>query len=331
MSACSTSDSGRVEVWKVPSTPDDPSRGIAAGRRGRRSRRSAPTPARCRLFRPRHDRRDQRADPASRRADRADHHRRVSRPAGDRPAEASRPVRPAGRQAAGAGVARPAPGSAGTHASRRHGRDAAGRGGVPRGRARAARRRRARPSRSASSTASSAPRTRRPRARILAEEFPEAFACVSHEVAPEFREFERLSTAVVNAYLGPVMQGYIRRLGERLRGAGRARDAASDAIERRRDRLRRRRRGCRCAPSCPGPSTGVVGAQEVGRLAGYRRPDHLRHGRHLAPMSRCCRAANAGWPARRWCTAIRSRRRCWTSTRSAPAAARSPMSIAAAC
>src|SRR4051812_18127607 len=43
-------------------------------------------------------------------------------------------------------------------------------------------------------------------ARILAEEFPEAFASVSHRVAPEFREFERLSTTVVNAYLGPVMQ-----------------------------------------------------------------------------------------------------------------------------
>ena len=46
MSACSTRSTGRVEVWKVPSTPDDPSRGIAegveegiaAGRRRRRRR-----------------------------------------------------------------------------------------------------------------------------------------------------------------------------------------------------------------------------------------------------------------------------------------------------
>ena len=41
--------------------------------------------------------------------------------------------------------------------------------------------------------------------RIVAEEFPEAFVCASHEVAPEFREYERLSTTVVNAYLGPIM------------------------------------------------------------------------------------------------------------------------------
>src|SRR6201996_7829381 len=52
--------------------------------------------------------------------------------------------------------------------------------------------------------------------RIVMEEFPDAFTCASHEVAPEFREFERMSTAVVNAYLGPVMHGYIRRLGQRL-------------------------------------------------------------------------------------------------------------------
>src|SRR5215212_6758745 len=56
--------------------------------------------------------------------------------------------------------------------------------------------------------------------RIVAEEFPEAYVCASYEVAPEFREYERMSTAVVNAYLGPVMQGYIRRLAERLTGLG---------------------------------------------------------------------------------------------------------------
>ena len=46
------------------------------------------------------------------------------------------------------------------------------------------------------------------------------FICASHEVAPEFREFERLSTTAVNAYLGPVMEGYIRRLSARLRDLG---------------------------------------------------------------------------------------------------------------
>jgi N-methylhydantoinase A len=35
---------------------------------------------------------------------------------------------------------------------------------------------------------------------------------ISHEILPEFREYERTSTVVVNAYLQPVMQGYLEKL-----------------------------------------------------------------------------------------------------------------------
>ena len=43
---------------------------------------------------------------------------------------------------------------------------------------------------------------------------------VSHQILPEFREYERTSTVVVNAYLQPVMQGYLEKLDRRLRGNG---------------------------------------------------------------------------------------------------------------
>ncbi|HEX3092209.1 MAG TPA: hydantoinase/oxoprolinase family protein [Candidatus Angelobacter sp.] len=39
---------------------------------------------------------------------------------------------------------------------------------------------------------------------------------ISHQILPEFREYERASTVLVNAYLQPVMQGYLERLRERL-------------------------------------------------------------------------------------------------------------------
>src|SRR5258708_1748408 len=39
---------------------------------------------------------------------------------------------------------------------------------------------------------------------------------VSHQILPEFREYERASTILVNAYLQPVMQKYLRRLQERV-------------------------------------------------------------------------------------------------------------------
>lgn len=56
--------------------------------------------------------------------------------------------------------------------------------------------------------------------RIIEEEFPEAYVSLSSEVLPEFREFERLSTVVTNAYVGPVVARYLARLRQRLAANG---------------------------------------------------------------------------------------------------------------
>jgi len=103
---------------------------------------------------------------------------------------------------------------------------------------------------------------------ILREEMPDAFLSVGHEVAPEFREFERLSTVVMNAYLGPVMHRYIERLTPRLRELG---VAATPHLTQSNGGVI----GFPTAARLPvravlsGPSTGVVGAQVVGALAGF--------------------------------------------------------------
>ncbi|MDP9146824.1 MAG: hydantoinase/oxoprolinase family protein, partial [Acidobacteriota bacterium] len=39
---------------------------------------------------------------------------------------------------------------------------------------------------------------------------------VSHEILPEFREYERTATTAINAYLTPVMSGYLRETSERI-------------------------------------------------------------------------------------------------------------------
>lgn len=104
--------------------------------------------------------------------------------------------------------------------------------------------------------------------RIVAEELPDAFVCASYEVAPEFREYERLSTAVVNTYLGPVMAFYIRGVADRLTGLG----------IRPTPHLTQSNGGVisfDMAARLPvrtvlsGPSTGVVGAQVTARLSGF--------------------------------------------------------------
>jgi N-methylhydantoinase A len=104
---------------------------------------------------------------------------------------------------------------------------------------------------------------------IVAEEFPEAFVCVSHDVAPEFREYERLSTTVVNAYLGPIMASYIRSAADRLTALGvRATPHLTQSNGGVIDFESAARLPVRTVLS--GPSTGVVGAQVTARLAGAR-------------------------------------------------------------
>jgi len=46
--------------------------------------------------------------------------------------------------------------------------------------------------------------------------FPQAYISLSSEVAPEFREYERTSTTVINAYLQPITERYVTHLVERL-------------------------------------------------------------------------------------------------------------------
>ena len=52
---------------------------------------------------------------------------------------------------------------------------------------------------------------------------------ISNEILPEFREYERTSTVVVNAYLQPLMQSYLQRIGERAGALGRGSRAARKA------------------------------------------------------------------------------------------------------
>jgi N-methylhydantoinase A len=55
---------------------------------------------------------------------------------------------------------------------------------------------------------------------IFRQEFPEARLSLSYEVLPQIREFYRLSTTVINAYIQPVMANYLSRLEERMREMG---------------------------------------------------------------------------------------------------------------
>ncbi len=56
--------------------------------------------------------------------------------------------------------------------------------------------------------------------RLLARLLPGAYVSLSSEVLPQIKEYERFGTTVVNAYVGPVLAGYLGRLEKRLGEAG---------------------------------------------------------------------------------------------------------------
>jgi len=49
---------------------------------------------------------------------------------------------------------------------------------------------------------------------------PRAYVSLSHEILREYREFERMSTTVVNAYIGPKVGGYVKELEASLGDIG---------------------------------------------------------------------------------------------------------------
>jgi N-methylhydantoinase A len=55
---------------------------------------------------------------------------------------------------------------------------------------------------------------------ILERELPGVFITTSSSISPQFREFERFTTACLCAFIGPKMRGYIGRLETTLRDAG---------------------------------------------------------------------------------------------------------------
>lgn len=104
----------------------------------------------------------------------------------------------------------------------------------------------------------------------LKRRMPRVPVGLSSTVAPEFREFERASTTVVNSYLTPVVAGYLASLNRRARRAG----VDRLAVMRSSGGLMSLEEAAAlpAAVLLSGPAGGVVAAAAFGRALGY---DHL--------------------------------------------------------
>ena len=98
----------------------------------------------------------------------------------------------------------------------------------------------------------------------LSAKLPGLRVSLSSEVQPEFREFERLNTTVINAYLQPVMEEYIDRLAD---GVGEMAPNAKLGVNQSSGGLMDpgTARAFPVRTALSGPAAGVVGAVQVAR------------------------------------------------------------------
>lgn len=97
--------------------------------------------------------------------------------------------------------------------------------------------------------------------------WPEAFAVSSHQIAREWREYERASTTVLSAYVQPVAARYLGRLREGLKARGFSGEPYVMQSNCGVDSLAAASR----APIAmveSGPASGFLGAAQLGRLIG---------------------------------------------------------------
>jgi len=95
---------------------------------------------------------------------------------------------------------------------------------------------------------------------------PNLYVSLSSDVQPEFREFERFSTTVLNAYLQPVMDRYLTDVGDEL---GEAYPNVTVGIYQSSGGLMSvdRARALPVRTALSGPAAGIVGALHVGRAS----------------------------------------------------------------
>ena len=102
---------------------------------------------------------------------------------------------------------------------------------------------------------------------IIHEEFPEAYVTISSKLAPEFREFSRMSTTVMNSYLGPVMEKYVNNFRNSVESIGIKVEPyvtqSNGSIISIKETI-----DCPIKTALSGPSAGVIAAAYIGKQCG---------------------------------------------------------------
>ena len=114
----------------------------------------------------------------------------------------------------------------------------------------------------------------------LREALPDAYVSLSSEVLPRIKEYQRVSTTVVNAYVGPLIRGYLEGLGVRLGEAGYRGPLlvmlSHGGVAPVEEAVR-----IAAGTVLSGPAGGVAGGRRVAAMLGAPDLIPFDHGRHL--------------------------------------------------
>ncbi|MEM9060846.1 MAG: hydantoinase/oxoprolinase family protein [Pseudomonadota bacterium] len=113
------------------------------------------------------------------------------------------------------------------------------------------------------------PENERVAAKAVREIWPNGYVTAATEIIPEIREFERVSTSALNAYLQPVVSSYLDRLQSAIGDHGAATDVlivqsngGVMSVDTARDMPIR--------TALSGPAAGVIAAQKIAGAAGFK-------------------------------------------------------------
>jgi len=102
---------------------------------------------------------------------------------------------------------------------------------------------------------------------IVQQRLPRAFVSASHELSQEYREFERCSTTVANAYIGPRVRDYVAGIDSHLKEAGFK--GSFMLVQSTGGLYESRQAQAQCVRMLEsGPAAGVIGARALCRALG---------------------------------------------------------------
>src|SRR5699024_7887542 len=99
--------------------------------------------------------------------------------------------------------------------------------------------------------------------------YPSVHISASHEIVPEFREYPRLSTTAMNAFLGPVMQKYMENFNSSVQNA---KIPVNPYITQSNGGIISIQESVKTPikTAVSGPAAGVVAASYISELTGYK-------------------------------------------------------------